>query len=313
MSAFYPVLMVITALVVLAAIAMVSYAVFRARTDRRFKRRIQGSDAELADEFSDPQDNVVLRAAARQGREIEKFVDKSGGETRQLLAQAGWQRGKARLFFYALQGLAPVLLVVIVLLAYAAGLKLLHHPIYLILGLIIAVIVGLLLPRYILRKSAAARQERIRGEVPLLVNLLVMLYEAGLSTRQALASLVRDGGQVLPELGGDFEVLVRQLEAGGDSNEVLHDYARSMDVADLSGILGILRQIDRYGGEVRAPLLEALEVIEERRGLDLRERVNVISGRMTVVMVLFFFPALLIFIAAPAAMGIIHALGNINR
>ncbi len=308
-----PLLMVAAVLAVFAAIAVVFYAVVRIRSERRLERRIQGDDTDNEDSFNDPHSSVVLRAAARQGRGIEKFVDKSGGETRQLLAQAGWRHGDARMLFYALQGLAPVVLVLLVLLAYAAGVKLVHSPLHLIVGLAFAVIIGLLLPRYVLRNAASKRRERIRTEVPLLVNLLVMLYEAGLATRQAMASLVRDGGRVLPELGGDFETLVRQLEAGGDSNEVLQNYASSMDVNDLSGILGILRQIDRYGGEVRAPLLESLEVIEQRRGLDLRERVNLLSGRMTVVMVLFFFPALLIFIAAPAFIGIIHALSNVAK
>lgn len=309
----YPLLMVIAVLVVFAAIAAVMYVAVNVRAERRLERRIQGDDAQTDDTFSDPRGSTILQAAARQGREIERFVDKSGGETKQLLAQAGWRHGDARMLFYALQGLAPVVLAVLVLAAYAVGVKLLHSPAHLLVALAFAIILGLLLPRVVLRRAASKRRERIRAEVPLLVNLLVMLYEAGLSTRQALASLVRDGGRVLPELGDDFETLVRQMEAGADSNEVLHAYGRSMDVDDLSGILGILRQIDRYGGEIRAPLLEALQVIEERRGLDMRERVNLISGRMTVVMVLFFFPSLLIFLAAPPLMGILHALGSLSK
>lgn len=84
-----------------------------------------------------------------------------------------------------------------------------------------------------------------------------------------------------------------------------------MDVEELSTVLAVLRQVDRFGGEVREPLLEALSVLEERRSLTLREKVNLLSGRMTVVMVLFFFPALLIFVAGPAFMSIIKALGDV--
>jgi len=309
----FPLLMVVTVIFVVAALGALFYVASLSRSERRLERRIHGSDLAADDSFSNPSSNVILQAAARQGREIEKFVDKSGGETRQLLAQAGWRHGDARMLFYALQGLSPLILIAAVLLAKVAGFKTLHDLSSVLIALAFAVIVGLALPRLILRRAARQRRERIRTEVPLLVNLLVMLFEAGLSTRQALASLVRDGGRVLPELGADFEILVRQLEAGGDSSEVLGNYSRSMDIPDLSGILGILRQIDRYGGEVRGPLLEALEVIEERRGLDLRERVNIISGRMTVVMVLFFFPSLLIFMAAPALISIVHTLGNVAK
>jgi len=66
--------------------------------------------------------------------------------------------------------------------------------------------------------------------------------------------------------------------------------------------------------EHRAPrwFSEGLSVLEERRGLDMREKVNLMSGRMTVVMVLFFFPALLIFVAGPAFMSILRALADVN-
>lgn len=306
----FPLLVALATLFVCAAVGMVGYVLYQSRRQARLADRIHGNDGGPEDRFEDAQGSLLIRAAARQGREIEKFVDKSGGETRQLLAQAGWRHGNSRLLFYALQGALPVGLALIVLLGYWANIKLLHSPMHLVLGLVLAGILGLLLPRYVLRRAATQRRAQLRGEVPLFVNLLVMLFEAGLSTRQALSSLVDDGGSVLPALGPDLDLIVRQLEAGGDSDEVLQAYARSMDVADLTAIIGILRQIDRYGGEVRGPLLEQLEVLEERRGLEMREKVNIISGRMTVVMVLFFFPALLIFTAGPAVMAIMHAFAS---
>ncbi len=85
---------------------------------------------------------------------------------------------------------------------------------------------------------------------------------------------------------------------------------RALDVAELNAVLAVLRQVDRYGGELREPLMDALAVVEERRQLSLREKVNELSGRMTVVMVMFFFPALLIFVAGPAFLSIIRALGG---
>jgi tight adherence protein C len=176
---------------------------------------------------------------------------------------------------------------------------------------LMAVIISLLLPRWLLRSAAAGRQARIRAEVPLLTNLMVLLLEAGLSTRQALHSLVRDGAGVLPELGGEFRLALRQVDAGGDLGEVLTSMGSVLDVPELSGVLGVLRQVERYGGEVREPLLSALAVMEERRSLDLRERVNLLAGRMTVVMVLFFFPALMLCVAGPAFSSIFRALRQV--
>jgi tight adherence protein C len=70
-----------------------------------------------------------------------------------------------------------------------------------------------------------------------------------------------------------------------------------------------LRQVDRYGGEIREPLLAELNNLESRREMALREQVNVMSGKMTVVLVICFLPPLLIFIAGPALMSISASFG----
>lgn len=244
---------------------------------------------------------------AEGGRGMEQwFQDDEGIEA--LLVRAGWRDARARTIFYLLQiGLPLLALLLVLAVALPRGLSLQS-----VLVAMIAVILGLLLPRWLLRSAARNRQIRIRGEVPLLTNLLVLLLEAGLSTRQALHSLVRDGAGVLPELGDEFRLALRQIDAGGDLNDVLASMSRVLDVPELSGVLSVLRQVERYGGEVREPLLSALAVMEERRGLELRERVNLLAGRMTVVMVLFFFPALMLCVAGPAFSSIFRALKQVS-
>lgn len=212
--------------------------------------------------------------------------------------------------FYAFQGLVPVVLGIGVFIGALSGGKFFRAPmLYLVIFAVVAI--SLLLPRIVLRRAAAARRQKIKREVPLFVHLLVLLFEAGLSTRQALASIVRDGRGVLPELGREFDSAVRQFDTGADTGEVLRQIGETLEVDDLSNIIGVLRQVDRYGGEVREPLLDMMKLIEERRSLDLREQVNIISGRMTVVMVLFFFPALLIFVAGPATLSIMKTLSAV--
>jgi tight adherence protein C len=212
--------------------------------------------------------------------------------------------------YYAFQAILPLVLAG---LAIAAGFSIkskLFDPPIIYVVVFGAFILGILIPLRVLRMFANARRKRIQREVPLFVHLLVLLFDAGLSTRQAFANLVREGGGVLPELGGEIQLVLRQIEAGGDTSDTLRHLSDTLEVGDLTTILGVLRQVDRYGGEIREPLLDTLKVIEERRGLDMREKVNVTSGRMTLVMVLFFFPALLIFSAGPAVTSFIHAFSS---
>ncbi len=264
-------------------------------------------DPTIRDEFENS-DGEAMKFFARGGQRLEKMSDE-GGETAALMVQAGWRGARARLLFYAFRSGMLVLAALLALLMwiFADGIRAIMLPVYSFALFALAY----LIPLWVLRGSASSRRARMAREVPLFIHLLVLLFEAGLSTRQAFASLVREGRGVLPELGLEFEGVLRQLEAGGDIADVLKTLGTTLGVADLEGVLGVLRQVDKYGGEIREPLLEALAVLEERRGLDLREKVNLVSGRMTVVMVLFFFPALLIFVAGPAVVSIMRAMSDV--
>ena len=289
----------------LLTIAALVALVFYSSSERRMQRRLDSSpDVAVADDFEG--NNPLLQGVARQGKAIEKLME-TQGETGRLLIQAGWRDTRSRLAYYAFQAITPVALIGLTVVAGFSVKSKLFDPPFLYVMIFAALALGILIPLRVLRMFANARRRRIQREVPLFVHLLVLLFDAGLSTRQAFTNLVREGRGVLPELGGEIQLALRQIEAGGDASEVLRHLGEMMEVGDLTTILGVLRQVDRYGGEIREPLLDTLKVIEERHGLDMREKVGLISGRMTVVMVLFFFPALLIFSAGPAVIAFLHA------
>lgn len=277
---------------------------------QRLDRRLTGVRA-VDSSFSVPgQKREWLSRMAEHGQYIDRRVLQKPEETTALLAQAGWRDIGPRATFYAIQLLLPAAVL-------AGGI-----PLWLLMregmdGLtaallvLILVILAVLAPRYALRVAAKHRRERIRAEVPLFVNLLILLFEAGLSTRQALTSLVQDGAGTLPTLVEELRPVLRQIEAGADTNQLLYDMGKILEIPELESVLGILRQVERYGGEIREPLADVLATIEERRNLELREIVNVMSGKMTVVLVACFFPALMIIIVGPAFMSILAGMKSL--
>ncbi len=291
-----------------AALWLFSRLLRDARQRERLVERVTPTLADAGEAESTEQGRLLERMA-RGGRAIEGWVDPEN-ESARLMSQAGWRSTEARAAWYAFQGLIPLIGIIVV-----GGYgwfavdprKMVHLP---LLAFVVFAF-SVLIPRWVLRRAAGARRDRVKAEVPLFVHLLVLLFDAGLSTRQALMSLVREGGGVLPHLGTEFANALRSIDAGADTSEVLKNIGDLLEVEDLSRILAVLRQVDRYGGEIREPLLEALAVMEANRSLSMREEVNLMSGRMTVVMVLFFFPALLIFVAGPAFLSIIKALNDV--
>jgi tight adherence protein C len=294
----------------IGALALFLIVAFDAQTARRLQRRL-GVGGAVDDGFDAAADNRgLLQGMAQRGQKLERFVDKEG-ETARLLMQAGWRDAQSRLLFNAFQGVLPIVLAAGLFLMWAfIGGKYFQSP-YIFMWMFVAFALAILIPRRVLRSAAAARQKVIKREVPLFAHLLVLLFEAGLSTRQALSTLVREGGGVLPQLGREFDSVVRQFDSGADTGTVLRELGEALAVDDLSNILSVLRQVDRYGGEVREPLLDMLKLLEERHSLEMRERVSILSGRMTVVMVLFFFPALIIFCVGPAVTSLASGLASV--
>lgn len=297
-------------LVSVAALGAILLYALSIRTTHKLKQRVAGK-AEVVD-GGERTEGRLLDSLSKSGLAMGKTIDREG-ELAQLLIQAGARDAGARTLFYGIWGLWGFICAVSVIGAvlFVGAIK--AKVMYVAIACLVGVSLAYLGPIRCVRAVAGARRDRIQQEVPLFINVLVLLFEAGLSTRQALYSIVREGHGVLPELGKEFENIIRQLDAGAELSPCLQRLADMLQVESLKGIIGILRQVDRYGGEIREPLLEALEVIQERAALDVRERVNIISGRMTVVMVTCFLPALLAFTMAPAFIAIIHGLRGVGH
>ncbi len=297
-------------LMTVAALALLGYVAAQSRVQSRLSDRLRGAEGLTEEEgpIAAGPLSGLLALLVRSGRWLERRLDPDN-ESSRLLAQAGWRSAAQQGIWHAFQAVCPLAAVVFSVALWTFAVPPLKPLVVLLYG-VMALILSILAPRWVLRSAAESRRTHIRQEVPLFIHLLVLLFEAGLSTRQALASLVREGRGVLPTLGEEFARVLRSLDAGGDTGEALRGMGNALEVSDLNGVLAVLRQVDRYGGEVREPLLDTLAIIEERNSLDLRERINRMSGRMTVVMVMFFFPALLIFVAGPAFVSILKALGE---
>jgi tight adherence protein C len=167
-----------------------------------------------------------------------------------------------------------------------------------------------LAPKRILHVRAAARQKRIAEEVPVFADLLRILFDVGLGMDQALVMIASENRETIPELSAELTAVIRQVAAGADRSDALSDMAAAIDVHDLTEVVALLRQIDRYGGAVQEPLLEFAGLLQDKRRTELQEKVGKLSGRMTVVMVLFLFPALLAIVGGPGFLAVIRALSR---
>lgn len=267
--------------------------------DRRFKRA-------FGEEVLETDDKANSSLLENIGSRIIRSSSSVDNEVKLLLSQAGWKRKSDIAIFYGLQALLPI--IVLLLASYSLfsdGLGQKDWGMLFIIGC-----AAYMLPKRILAHLASNRQARIAEQTPIMVHLLRVLLGTGLSIEQALRSLATDTTILLPDMAAELHHLLRRVEAGEDLALAMTDTARQLDVASLTDLARILEQTWRMGGSVMRSLTELSELIEARTQTDLKEKVSKLSAKMTVVMMLFLFPALLVFLAAPGFLAILQGLKN---
>jgi len=290
-------------LVIVFALALGGWVITRVAAERRLVERrlsVRGNaheDAKLLSmRFADLFDD--------QDR-IRQHIEKDG-ELALAMWRAGYRSPAERATLYGIQVILP--LATLVLTGLWIGLNG-YTQNSLLIGISI-VIISVLMPKRVISSRAQARLEQIDDELSLFVQMLRILFDSGLAVEQALRVLAREAGDVLPELIKELEPILRRAEQGLDLENELGASAAALDHAGFTDVTVIIRQMLKQGGSARASLSKLIEVMESRRLTDMQEKVSKLSAKMTVVMIVFFFPALVILLAGPGFISIGDSLGN---
>jgi tight adherence protein C len=226
----------------------------------------------------------ILSAIERMGGSgVGKLLSGSDlEEMTRLLKQAGWYAARKRMVFMLASWSTP-LLVMACAGAYmvTAGDASAAQKLALVF---IAFALGFLSPRYVLRYRANARRNALSREMPTAIYLLRMLFDAGLSTEHALRVMHEDGRVLMPNLSEELAGTLQRIDAGHDRADALNDMATPLEVAELTDTVAILKQVTRHGGNIRDSLAKFAQLMEERQQSALREYVNRLSAKMSVVM-----------------------------
>ncbi|MGR9107270.1 MAG: type II secretion system F family protein [Gammaproteobacteria bacterium] len=231
-------------------------------------------------------------------------------ETARLLRQAGWHGGVQRTVYYLVAWLSPLIITAAVV-AYVVSTGIGGFQAF--AGIVIGFVLGFLLPKNVVRFVANGRRKALSTEVSTAIHLLRMLLDAGLSMEHALWVLHSESKALLPNLSAELAVALQKINAGHDRVDALSDMATPLEVPELTDTVAILKQVTRHGGNIRDSLLQFAHLMDERQQSALREYVSKLSAKMTAVMVVFLFPALMIFLAGPGFLALAKALIDVQN
>ena len=282
-----------------AALLLLSALLDQQRRKRQVTQRLDGKSP------GDSRFSQLLHAlgASRLGQQSVKMDN----ETQTLLNRLGWRSVRQRSMFAALQVGVPLLALSMCVLiqglfypdveshwiapAFAAG-------------------IGYLLPKRLLAAAAQRRQKQLATETSTFIALLRVLFESGMAVEQSLRVLSQEGKQLLPALTHELRLILARVDSGLELGEELNKTTRLLAVDEFTDTCVILQQLIHQGGGAMKSLLALKQLLDDRRLTRLQEYISKMSAKMSVVMMLFLFPALLIVLAGPGFTALSRAFAS---
>ncbi|HEY2432650.1 MAG TPA: type II secretion system F family protein [Vicinamibacterales bacterium] len=283
-----------SALVAAAAIAFMPGRA--AAIDRRVEELAFGREPDSDDQ---PRMQSVVAMLKRIGERVPKSP-RELGNLRLRLVQAGYRRDEALTIFFGIR------------VAFALGMFVLFSTNLITKPNMIVALGGLgmgyILPGMLLARMAKRRAHRIRLSLADMLDLLVVSVEAGLGLDQALSRVGTELAFAYPELADELRLINLELRAGKARSEALRNLADRTGVDDLSSIVTMLVQTDKFGTSIAQSLRVASETLRTKRRQRAEEAAAKTGVKMVFPLVLCIFPAIWVVTIGPAAIRFITVL-----
>ncbi len=251
----------------------------------------------------------LVRWLAPLGRRLAREERASARPLRRRLAEAGYRHPSALgVYLGARLGLACLFPALLLLASPAwrfSGFELLA-------SLAASAGLGYVAPRLWLDRRRRVRQRAIVNGLPDALDLLVVCVEAGLGINASLARVARETVRSHPCLSAEFELVTLETRAGKSSTEALRSLAERTGVAEVSSLVSMLVQTERFG----TCLSDTLRVHAEGMRVRRLQRAEELAAKAPLKMLfptLFIFVATLIVTIGPGLMQLLDFFSETSR
>ncbi len=179
--------------------------------------------------------------------------------------------------------------------------ELIDISMYMILG---SGVVGWFLPGELLKRKVKDRQKKIRRAMPFIVDLLALSTEAGLDFVGAMSKVVEKAKP--SPMVEEFGQLLKEIKVGSSRQDALREMAARINMTEINSFVAILISADQMGASIGKILKQQSDQIRNARMLAAEKAGAAAAAQVIVPVVLFIFPAVLILIIGPFALGMMN-------
>jgi tight adherence protein C len=172
----------------------------------------------------------------------------------------------------------------------------------------VMVLTGFYLPNLWIRWKIASRKEKILEGFPDALDLLVVCVEAGIGLDGAITRVgeeMRLSNEVLSE---EFKLLSLELRAGKQRRDALRNLALRTDLEDVSSLVSLLIQTDKFGTSVAQALRVHSDSMRVKRYQRAEELATKLPVKLLFPLILFIFPSFFVTLLGPAVIQIFRVL-----
>ena len=249
-------------------------------------------ELELSQPFSQ---RVIVPMVEALSKVAQRFTPANTLEsTRLKLALAGiGHKVKAAQFLGYRAGAALLLGTSSLLVVFASSLPFGQR----LLIILVAFMMGYLLPGVWLGSKISARQEEIIKALPDALDLLTICIEAGLGFDASMQKVAEKWDNALSRA---FQRTVHEMQLGKLRREALRSMAASMDVADMTTFTAAIIQADQLGVSMAKVMRIQSDTMRMKRRQRAEEKARQAPVKMMLPLVFLIFPTILIVLLGPA-------------
>jgi tight adherence protein C len=223
---------------------------------------------------------------------------------------AGIRTRAAPLYFFAIKALLAVGLPLLLWIGIRLGSSdISGNNALMLMGLMAAI--GYYLPNMVLGVLVSRRQREIFEAFPDAIDLMVVCIEAGLSLDMAIQRAAKEMQIRSVELADELTLVGVELRIGATRERALRNLAARTGVDEIQLFVAMLLQADRFGTSIADSMRIHAEDLRTRRQYRAEEVATKLPTMLLFPLMLTIFPALMVVLVGPAAIGLARQIGPV--